>query len=180
MSEIDTFARTLLEEAKRFLEKAQEHEDDAGVQANLHAAIMLGFCALEAHVNSVADDFAGINDLSVHEKGLMLEKDVRFDDGHFVLTDNLKMARLDERIQFIYRRFSGDALDRSASWWSELRSALKLRNELTHPKDVTDVDVSTTNRALQAIIDTIDAIYQAVYKAKFPAAGRGLLSKLTF
>jgi hypothetical protein len=56
MQSFDEFSRLLLEEAKRFLEKAKGTEDP-GQSAYLHAALTLGACALEAHVNAVCDDF---------------------------------------------------------------------------------------------------------------------------
>jgi hypothetical protein len=68
MSEIDLFANQLLEEAKRFLEKAREGEDETGVNANLHAALILSFCSLEAHINAIGDEFSIRPDLSVQSK----------------------------------------------------------------------------------------------------------------
>jgi hypothetical protein len=49
VAEFDQFASTLLEEAKRFLEKSREADDAAGKAAFLHATVMLAFCAFEAH-----------------------------------------------------------------------------------------------------------------------------------
>lgn len=48
----------LFEEAKAFLEKFYSNREDAAAVAYLHAALLLGYCALEAHVNNVAADFA--------------------------------------------------------------------------------------------------------------------------
>jgi hypothetical protein len=179
VSAIDEFATSLLEEAKRFREKAADADDD-GRAAYLHAALMVGFCALEAFINAIADDFIQGGQLAVHEKAFLLEREPRLDNGEFKVSDTLKMSRLEDRIGFLHRRFSGRALDRTASWWSELSTALKLRNALTHPKDMTPISADAVERALQAIVDSIDAIFQAVYKAKFPAAGRGLQSKMNF
>ena len=52
MSQIDDFAQSLLEESKRFLEKAQSEESAEGAHAYMHASLMLAFSPLEAHVRT--------------------------------------------------------------------------------------------------------------------------------
>jgi hypothetical protein len=174
---IDEFASSLLEEAKRFLEKAAA--DYAGEQAHLHAALMLGFCALEAHTNAISDEFSTREDLSIADQSVLTERDIRLEHGEFKLGP-LKMYRLEDRILFLHLRFSGKPLDRNASWWSELSSAIGLRNQLTHPRAVPAITHADVSRAISAIIDTIDALFQAIYQQQFPAANRRLQSRLDF
>jgi len=177
-NDIDDFAASLLEEAKRFLEKATESGDV--VEAHLHAALMLGFCALEAYVNSIADDFSRARvDLAPADKGVLLEKDLRLEHGEFKL-GGLKMYRLEDRILFLHQRFAVEPLDRTVTAWSELGSALNLRNQLTHPRQVPVIAVGQVERALQSIVDTLDMLFRALYKRPFPAAGRRLQSRLDF
>lgn len=180
MTHIDTFASTLLEEAKQFLEKSGSSSQGEGGDAYLHAALMLAFCALEAHVNAIGDDFAETTSFTPHELGLLQERAVVLEDGDFQVKPRLKMVRLDDRIQFLHKKFSGVPVDKSESWWSELQVAIELRNQLTHPKGVPLITEDGVGRAIQAIVDALDAVYRAVYKRKFPAAGRGLHSKLRF
>jgi hypothetical protein len=179
MPEIDDFARSLLEESKRYLEKASELHESAAIDACLHAALMLAFCSLEAHINAIGEEFGTRPDFSVHEKGVLLEKEVRLENGEFVLSNSLKMTRLEDRIQFLHVKFSAP-LDRSKPVWSQLMDALALRNQLTHPKGMISITEAAVSRAIQAIIDTLDGLYRAIYGKAFPAAGRGLQSKLTF
>jgi hypothetical protein len=182
MADFDTFAGTLLEESKRFLEKAIESQkDDIAHAAYLHASLNLAFASAEAHINAVADELASHSEFSApHDRGVLLEKEVRLDDGEF----KLKGARfypLEERLIFIHRRVTSEPLDKRTQWWSDLGAAIKLRNKLTHPKDEPPtVRARDVAAALTAIIECIDAIYKAVYKKPFPAAKRGLQSKLTF
>jgi hypothetical protein len=181
MPETDDFARSLLEEAKRFLEKASENNSQPqSCAAHLHAALMLAFCSLEAHVNAIGDDFLERHDTSIHDRGILQELEVRIDAGEFKLTKTIKMMRLDDRIQFLHLRFSGEKLDTFQPWWGQLQEATKLRNKLTHPKEVVPITVEAVEKAIQAIIDTINALYLAIFKKSFPAAGRGLHSTLTF
>ncbi len=181
MAALSSFAEELLEEAKRFLEKAQASADQPTKKAYIHAALMVGFAAFEAHVNAIADDFLSRPDLDPHERGLLAERLVELVDGEFKEKATLKIQRLDDRVQFLCRRFSKTKLDRSASYWSEFVAATKLRNELTHPKsDAPNISEAAVAKALKAIIELLNFVFNAVYKKKLPAYNRGLSSKLLF
>jgi len=183
LSEIDNFASTLLEEAKRFLELAKEcdiAENSVGCNAFLHSSLMLSFCALEAHVNAVSDEMALTKGLSPHENSILKEREVRLDDGRYKLSKNqLKIFRLEDRILFLHVHFSSKPLDKK-NWHPKLKAAIQIRNLLTHPKDATIMQVKDVEASIWAIIETIDALYMAIYKKNFPAKARGLQSKFSF
>ena len=178
MSNIDSFAASLLEEAKRFLEKAGENDGPEAEAANLHAALMLAFSSLEAHVNSVADEISLRKGIAPHDLGALREKDVQLKDGEYHLSSKLKIHRLEDRIAILHRIFTNKPA--IGPWKSKLSSATDLRNKLTHPKEVPTISVASVKRAIEAVIETIDALYQAVYGKRFPAANRKLESKLEF
>jgi hypothetical protein len=180
MADFDVFADQLLEESKRFLEKASESSDATGEAAYLHAALILSFCALEARINSIGDESSLRTDLSAHEKGLLLERDVRLENGEFNVQTALKIARLEDRIEFLHAKLAGKPIDKSISWWGELVGAMRLRNELTHAKTVPSITQAAVRNAIQAIIDTLDALSRAIYGKKLPAADLGLNCRLRF
>jgi hypothetical protein len=181
VTDIDLFANQLLEEAKRFLEKARDASGHEGKTAYLHACLLLCFCALEAHVNAISDEFSRRDDLSTHERGLLLERDVKLEEGEFVVTPNLRMARLEDRIEFLHTKFSGKKIDRaSTSWRGQLSTAINLRNRLTHVRDIPAISEADVTRAVEAVISTLSALYHAIYKSKFHPAARGLSAKLNF
>ena len=100
MPDIDSFARQLLEEAKRFLEKSRDADDESAARnAYLHAALMLAFRCLEAHLNAAADDFVRRGDLSLHDRSVMFEQEVRLENGEFVLKMHVTAQRGDHLIQ---------------------------------------------------------------------------------
>lgn len=179
MAEIDQFASGLLEEAKRFLELAEGHRDTAGKDAYLHAALMVGFCSLEAHVNAVAEELAERKGLSVHDKSILMEFEVKLQDGEFE-EGKSRFQRLEDRLMFLHRRFGRSTFDTAVAVPPQLKTATKVRNRLTHPKGVTAVSNTDVKRALEAIIAAIDALYRSVYRKKLPAASRGLHSRLSF
>jgi hypothetical protein len=178
LSEIDEFASSLLEESKRFLEKAQATSDDDAERAFLHASLMLAFCSLEAHVNAVADEISERPGISVHDRGILLERDVSLEKGEFTLGKGRKISRLEERMLVLHRL--GLKPDPTGKWAGVLAGATVLRNKLTHPKMVPNITVAATVQALEAVIDAIDSLYRSVYNKEFPAANRRLQSKLTF
>jgi hypothetical protein len=180
MADIDEFASSLLEEAKRFLEKVLDESSAEGQAAYLHAALNLAFCSLEAHINAIGEELASHREFfAPHDQGVLLEKEVRLDNGEFKVS-GLKMYPLTDRIQFLYRRVTGKLIDKNARWWSELASAIQLRNKLTHPKEPVEINITNVERVLKAIIQAIDALYRGVYKTGLPAAGMGLDSKMNF
>lgn len=180
MAEFDIFADQLWEESKRFLEKASGAPDQSSEAANLHAALMLSFCALEARVNSIGEEASLRNDLSEHEKALVLERDVRLENGRFMLQSNLKMIRLEDRIEFLHTKLSGKPIDKTTAWWGQLQEAIRLRNSLTHAKTVPSITQANVMKALQAILQTLDALSKSIYGKRLPAADVGLRSGLRF
>jgi hypothetical protein len=169
----------LLEEAKRFLERATEARGGAGEAPNLHAALMLAVCSLEAHVNAVADEMSQRDGLNPHELSVLLEKEVSLQDGSYQLENRLKIFRLEDRLDFLHTRF-GIKPDVHGEWRGRLAGALSLRNQLTHPRGVPLITVDGVKQSVRAVIDTIDALYQALYDRPFPVATRELASKLDF
>ena len=180
MDSIDTFASLLLEEAKRFLEIASEASEEEGVNANLHASMVLAFCALEAHINAVSDEMAFQKGLTAHEKSILMEREVRLENGQYKLKNDLKMYRLEDRILFLFARFTKSTLDKNVLWWAKLKASLKVRNRISHPKDVTILTNQDVADGIQAIVDCLDALYQAIYGRRLPASTRGLQSRMTF
>jgi type II secretory pathway component PulJ len=181
MNDIDALASTLLEESKRFLEKAQETQDQVAQHAYLHASLSLGFSALEAHINAIVDEQLERTDLSVHERAFLSEKKVDMRRGEFILLDALQMQRVDDRLSLLWTRCSVDSdYDYQSSSWSQLKEGLKLRNSLTHPKEHIDLTLEKVIRTISAIIDVIDTAFHRIYGKALPAKNRGLQSALNF
>lgn len=180
--ESDNFAAQLMEEAKRFLEIAKESDSGTTpeqLQANLHAALFLGFSALEAQLNAVSEELLLRSDLSILDRSILAEMEFRLKNGEWDLTSTQRFYRLDDRIAFIFKRFTSDN-PKTMPWWSPLSDAIKKRNSLVHPRDVVDASANDIERALRAAIDAIDAIYRGVFGAGYPPQKRGLHSTMTF
>jgi hypothetical protein len=180
VADIDAFAHQLWEEAKAFLEKARKTTQVERKQAYLHAALNLGFCAFEAHINAIADDFLALNNLTPHERSILSERRVELEHGAFRVSGHFQMYRLEDRVLFLCHRFSKKTpLDRNAAYWGNFKEALDLRNDLTHPKTTPPkVTETSVERALQAILQLLDVTYQRIYRKRYPARKRGLESNV--
>lgn len=174
----DDFATLLFEEAKAFLERYRsDREKDAAV-AYLHAALLLGYCALEAHINNVAADFAERSELTILEQTILQERGVELNNGQFELTHTLKMFRLEDRFEFLYRRFQKQPLNKADAWWGLLKAGLDIRNAITHPHTPRTVTEKEVTDSLNAVLEAIDILFQAVFQRPYPGKGRRLDSLL--
>ena len=174
----DDFATLLFEEAKAFLEKYRSRAEETSVEAYLHAALLLGCCALEAHINNVAADFVDRPELGIQEQSILQERDITLKGGQFELTNTLKMFRLEDRLEFLCRRFQKQPVDKSKSWWGSLKAGLKLRNRITHPRTPCTITEQQVSDSLNAVLEAIDVLYRAVYRKPYPGKGRQLDSRL--
>lgn len=183
MSDIDELSTQLFEEAKRFLEKAQEVKDETAARiAYAHAALLLGFSSLEAHVNAIAEELTIRPSLSVLDKSILMEREYGLIKGRFQMKSGLKMYRLEDRLHHILSNFSKASLPSptTADWWPGLKTGITLRNELVHPKNELRIDVTNVAAALEAILGCLSALYLGVYSRPFPPCNRALQSTLTF
>src|SRR5437588_7160396 len=103
--------------SKRFLEKGSASGDPSSSEPYLTAALLIGVSALEAHLNSIAEEVAVRLGLGILELSLLQERDYRLDKGEFQLGKSLKIYRLEDRLEFIFKRFTKATSPRAQSWW---------------------------------------------------------------
>lgn len=181
MTQIDYFASQLFEEAKRFLEKAKDEDDQDGKNAYLHAALLIAVSSLEAHINAIADEKLIHSELEILEKSLLSERDVELNNGKFELSKELKMFRLVDRIEFIYRKFGHETINKAeVKWWAPLQNTIDKRNALVHAKEHLELSEEDLELSITNILEFLNCLYDALYKTNYPAYGRKLDSKLTF
>ncbi|WP_152650546.1 hypothetical protein [Demequina aurantiaca] len=175
--EADGFSIRLLDEAKRFLEKAEVASGDEQ-DACLHAALIVGFSALESHLNGIAEELSSRTNTDLLHKAILLEKDIKIENGVWNLGKD-KFYRLEDRIAFLAAEYSGKAPS-AFTWWSSLRDGMKVRNSLVHPRDAIVLKLSDVQRFLGAIVEALNDIYLGVFKKGHPSFNRGLQSTMSF
>lgn len=179
MKEFDFFGEMLFEEAKYYLEIAKSEEEGSEHQvASLHASLLLSMSALEAYVNAVSEELVSSFELNIYEKSLLSEKNIELDKGVPKLGKGLKMQRLIDRIAFIYSKYSMKELSDADLWYMEIKQTIDLRNGLVHPKSVVQVTYTQIEKALWSVLNTVNALYLAVYKRKVPIYNYGIQAKV--
>lgn len=71
------------------------------------------------------------------EKGEVIEK-----SAQIRMAQNLRFT-----FNLLARAYNKDLFDPSQAWWSSLKSAIKIRDRLTHPRSPEDLDISTNELA---------------------------------
>lgn len=178
MADIDDFATLLLEQAKYYFENSKGLPSPGVEQAHLNAALLLGVASVEAHVNAIAEELLIRDDLTVLERSLLCEVEYELKKGTFSLRKKLKMYRLEDRIEFIFCRFTKVKVPSQEPWWSGLAGALSLRNRIVHAKSAETLTEGAVNTALTSVLDFLNALYRALYKKGYPGYARGLHSSL--
>jgi hypothetical protein len=85
-------------------------------------------------------------EVSDHERYLAVEIDAELNDKGEVVERPSKL-RLADNIKFAFRMLersqkTAKVFDPSSEWWSCLRSTIRVRDRLTHPKMPEDIDIS--------------------------------------
>lgn len=174
----DEFTEKLFNEAKYLFELANETDNIDIERTYLHASLLVGMSALEAYINSISMELCDGFELNIFEKAMLSEKEIRFNNGEFQTTNHLKMVRIINRIELIYCKFSHEHLNDSATWFSDIKQAIQLRNDLVHPKNNINITKKQIKNVLNSILSTIDELYLAVYKTHVPILNYGLQSTI--
>lgn len=179
MKEFDFFGEMLFEESKYYLEIAKSEANGSEHQiASLHASLLLSMSALEAYVNAVSEELVSSFELNIYEKSLLSENNIELVKGVPQLGKCLKMQRLIDRIAFIYSKYSMKELSDLDMWYMEIKQTIDLRNNLVHPKSVVKITYAQIENALWSVLNTVNAIYLAVYKRKVPIYNYGIQAKM--
>lgn len=174
----DAFSIMLLEEAKRFLEKADEG-DGPEHDAYLHAALIVGFSALESHINGIADELSARAQTDLLARSILEEKQVILDKGHWKLGNKEQFFRLEDRISYLLNNYYQKGAG-TPGWWSELMLGIKARNGLVHPRSAVKLESQDVQRYLIAIIEALNDLYNAVFGKGHPSYNRQLQSTMIF
>jgi hypothetical protein len=174
MSDFVEYSRGLMDAAKGFRTHALGLEEGEVKQAFLRAALLHACSFLEAHLNYMAVHFTDNTMFSLHEKGVLLEKEVRFDQGAFRLSNTLKISRITDRIDLLLSKCSTNPAADKAGWYPDVACTLKTRNSLVHPKDAHTLSESDVQSALVCVLKAADKLYNVVFGKGLPYAKKGI------
>ena len=175
MSDFEFYSEELLLASKQFLQEAKVSGlADRDQQRYLRASLTHVFFFLEAQLNYLAGHFSGSTGFDLLERSLLSERDVRLDNGKFVLTDNDKFFRIEDRIEFLLYRFSADPNKTKGHWFSDLKSSINVRNRLVHPKKEHKINVADVEKAIMSVLNCLTSLYYSIFRKDFPLSSLGL------
>ena len=178
--DFDNFAVQLFEESKVLFEKAKATSDDFSKDVFLHSSLLLVMSSLEACVNSISEELLidpYINDYSLLEQSLLLEREIIYKNGRYQLGSSLKMSRLVDKIEYLMVRFLRDKWDVNSTWFVQLKQSIDFRNKLVHPKEYVKITEKQVENAINSVLETMNALFKAIYKKTFPSYSYGLTSR---
>lgn len=165
------------EYAKAFYNKSTETSVSDEQKTYIEVCFALAFSFLEGTLSYVFEHFEASSEIDTFERSIMNEQDIRIVRGQPTAAGQ-KYRSLEERIQFLFWRFSRVPFDTQQAWWGALAQAIGQRNDLMHPKEGASLTVKDAERCLLAIIETTDCLFKAVFGKNWPKANRGLLTAI--
>ncbi len=178
--DFDSFVIQIFEEAKSFYQKACFTQDNTSKEAYLHSSLLLAMSSLEACVNSISEEILiepYNENYTILEQSLLLEKEIKFENGQYKLNNRLKMSRIIDRIEFLIYKFSGKEA-KNERWFCQLKQSIDFRNKLVHPKESLSITEKQVENAITSVLETINELYKAIYKKAFPGYNFGITSRI--
>ena len=136
-----SYGRMVYDVANAYLEAARRNSSPAKTSEHLRVALVIGFTAVDAYLKTVTDQFE--------------------------VPANKKKAPIDRRMKYLFRKFSAGPSDRISTSWNEFKLALKLRDELQHPRTPSRIDVTATERALSSIWSLLNTLNNDIYGSRW-------------
>ncbi|MBY5475726.1 hypothetical protein HFO84_00070 [Rhizobium leguminosarum] len=161
--------------AKALLARAKGTTDEDDRRSFLEAAVIFAFSCLEGMLTDVFEHFTGdAKNFDIFEQGIMNEKAVKVQRGRPVLAEQ-RFQSIEDRVQYLFWKFSGEEFDTSKSWWPFFAEAVRLRNGLMHPKESSTLETAETERAVAAVLNAINDLIETVFGKPWPKAMKGLV-----
>lgn len=177
MSSSDEFARELFEDAKQALKQARASSTDVLKQRHLRHSLLSAFSFLELQIELIAQHFKNNDFFTLHERGIIAQKEVAFDKGSFRMRDVTRFTRLSDRMLLLQHKFAGSKLTQRA-WWDPLLQATDRRNSIAHPRKPVTLDEGETEKDILAALGCANDLFEIVFGKGLPYASLGAKPKL--
>lgn len=177
MNSGDEFARELYEDAKHSLYAAKDSSDFIR-QRHLRHSLFTAFSFLELQIELISAHFKNSDFFSIHERGIIGQREVRFEKGAFKIKEAVKFSRLADRMLLLQHKFKGDKLA-ERDWWAPLMRATDRRNLVAHPRGLVILDIDETEKDILATLYCANDLFEIVFGKGLPYAGLGSKPKLT-
>jgi hypothetical protein len=174
----DEFARELFEDAKQSLRQAKSTSTDLTKQRHLRHSLFASFSFLEMQIELISQHFKDSEFFTVHERGIIAQKEVSFDKGVFRMKDVTRFTRLSDRMLLLQRKFAGSKLT-ERDWWAPLIKATERRNSVAHPRAPIVLTETQIEQDALAVLGCASDLFEIVFGKGLPYAPLGTKPKLT-
>jgi hypothetical protein len=173
MDPIVADANRRFEFSKSLLHRAKNASDPEHQKSFAEMSVATAFSCLEGMLTHVFDHFTKRDDFDIFEQSIMQEKSVRLLHGKPSLGEQ-RFQSIEDRVQFLFWRFTGQEFDKNKTWWPDFANAVSVRNSIMHPKKKGEITAQDAERAILAIIATLDDLMLTVFKKNGQKPGEGL------
>lgn len=178
MNSGDEFARELFEDSKQSLRQARTAANETAKQRHLRHSLLAGFSFLELQIEVISQHFKSSDFFTLHERGIIAQKEVVFDKGVFRLKEATRFTRLSERMLLLQHKFAGSKLT-ERQWWTPLQLATDRRNSVAHPRGPVVLEESLTEQDLLAVLGCANDLFEIVFGKGLPYASLGVKPKVS-
>ncbi len=133
---LSELVNNLFQDSKFFLQECKTHSENKPFKGTFaRAAILTVWSGFEGWVNKTCQEFSKkTKDLSINEIGFLRERRIKLKKGEFVLTKADKYENIENKIEFLLKRFANKKLDKGGKDWIDFKRAKSLRDSIVHPK----------------------------------------------
>lgn len=137
---------------------------------------MAAFSFLEMQIELISQHFKSSTIFSIHEQGVLAQRDVAFEKGVFRLKDSIRYSRLPDRMLLLQSKFKGSNLS-EREWWGPLVKGTEHRNAIAHPKAPITLEEGDVEKALLAALGCANDLFEIVFGKGLPYVSFGLKPK---
>ena len=161
--------------AKALLARATVATLEEDWRSLAEGAVAFSFASLEGVLSEIFEHFTSNRvESDIFEQAIMNESAVKLQRGRPVL-GRQQFQSIDDRLQYLFWKFSGSEFDTQSIWWPSFAQAVQLRNNIMHPKGPCSLELADAEQAVRAVLNAIDALMQVVFKKPWPKASKGLI-----
>lgn len=147
-------------------------------QRHLRHSLISAFSFLELQIELISQHFKDSSFFTLHERGIITQKEVVFDKGVFRMKDIVRYTRLSERMLLLQHKFAGSKLTQRV-WWAPLIDATERRNSVAHPRAPIVLTEAQTEQDILAVLGCANDLFEIVFAKGLPYASLGSKPKLT-
>ena len=160
-----------IQDAYNFFELAEEKAKN-GLEREAkmfyRASVFCATISLEAFINFIGDTFKQANTLDKNEIAFLNDKVLEISTSKATIEEKIKFHSIDGKVKFILKKFNVPIDTATASQWRHFLEFKKLRDDLVHPKAISDEMAvqgykDNIKKGLNANIDIMNAISNKLF-----------------